>query len=65
MTTLWLFFLLGLAVGSTLTWFASLAPRRAHRPPERWTVAAITARIERERNQFSSPPPIVAIHNAR
>ncbi|MGW2660809.1 hypothetical protein ACWCW7_07570 [Nocardia tengchongensis] len=65
MTTLWLFFLLGSTVGSTLTWLVSRARRRAHRPPERWTVAAITARIERERTQFSSPPSILAIHNAR
>ncbi|MFF0614150.1 hypothetical protein ACFYUD_36350 [Nocardia tengchongensis] len=65
MTTLWLCFLLGSTVGSTLTWLVSRAPRRTHRPQERWTVAAITSRIERERTQLGSPPSILAIHNAR
>ncbi|MFE4456557.1 hypothetical protein ACFROC_04290 [Nocardia tengchongensis] len=65
MTTLWLVFLLGSTTGSALTWLVSRAPRRTHRPQERWTVAAITARIEHERTQFGSPPSILAIHNAR
>lgn len=59
MTLLWLCFLLGVTAGSVSTWLVSLAPRRSRRTPDLWTVAAITARIERERDQFGRRSALV------
>ncbi|MGW4535403.1 hypothetical protein ACWEOI_31070 [Nocardia sp. NPDC004340] len=65
MTTLWLFFLLGLTTGSAGAWLLP-AFTRPHRSLayDGWTVAAIASRIERENaHQRSESPAVRTRHN--